>query len=129
MIVAWHVDFGQLFLKKKFEIKYEAYYCSEIQRQRFTADKLSCFFSNWNFLLNFTLFIYCLKVRCNCVICIIVPKFQHFSKIYLRIACTNQTSILLKVLHGFQVKKIWSYSLHFNCSWQLFVISYTEWKL
>ena len=39
---AWHVDFGMLLRKRKSQLKYEAFYCSEIQSQRFTADKLSC---------------------------------------------------------------------------------------
>ena len=36
------MDFGKNLRKRKSEIKYEALYCSQIQSQRFTADKLSC---------------------------------------------------------------------------------------
>ena len=35
------MDFGNPLRKRKSEIKYEAFYCSEIQLQRLTADKLS----------------------------------------------------------------------------------------
>ena len=42
MVGAWHIDFGKPFRKRKSEIKCEAFYCSEIQLQRFTADKLPC---------------------------------------------------------------------------------------
>ena len=38
------MHFGKPFKKRKFEIKYEAFYCSEIQLQRLMADKLSCFY-------------------------------------------------------------------------------------
>ena len=37
------MDFGTPFRKRKSEIKYEAFYCSEIQLQGLTADNLSCF--------------------------------------------------------------------------------------
>ena len=35
------MDFGNPLRKRKSQIKYEAFYCSEIQLQRFTADELS----------------------------------------------------------------------------------------
>ena len=39
------MDFGKPLRKRKSEIKYGAFYCSEIQLQRLMADKLSCFYS------------------------------------------------------------------------------------
>ena len=51
MVGAWHMDFGKPFKKWKSEIKYEDFYCSKIQLQRLTADKLSCFTLNYGFKL------------------------------------------------------------------------------
>ena len=51
MVGAWHMDFGKSFKKWKSEIKYEGFYCSKIQLQRLTADKLSCFTLNCGFKL------------------------------------------------------------------------------
>ena len=43
MFEAWLMGFGEPLRKRKSEIKYETFYCSKIQLQRLTADKLSCF--------------------------------------------------------------------------------------
>lgn len=40
MAVAWHVGFGKALRKRKPQIKYYAFYCSEIQWQILTDDKL-----------------------------------------------------------------------------------------
>ena len=37
------MDFGKSFRQGRSEIKYETFHRSEIQLQRLTADKLSCF--------------------------------------------------------------------------------------
>ena len=43
------MGFGKPLRKRKSQIKYKAFYCSEIQFQKFTADKLSClcWLHNW----------------------------------------------------------------------------------
>ena len=47
------MDFGKPFRKRKFDIKYDAFYCSQSQLQRLTTDKLSFFTCSGTGLLHF----------------------------------------------------------------------------
>ena len=42
------MDFCKTLRRRKCHIKYEAFNCSEMQSQRLTADKLSCYSNIWN---------------------------------------------------------------------------------
>ena len=77
MVGAWHMDFGKSFKKWKSEIKYEGFYCSKIQLQRLTADKLSCFTLNCGFKL----------FRFH-------QKFMSVLKKYLRVKCKRNFKLL-----------------------------------